>query len=46
MAEEPPNLVNEIKIELDYAGSKELNSCSSIDEDELVSDRPKYLEFN
>lgn len=43
---EPPSLENEAEIESNYVGSEALNSCSSIDEDELIHTKPKYLEFN
>lgn len=43
---EPPRLGDENEVELDYTGSEELNLCSSIDEDKLVPNIPKYSEFN
>ncbi|XP_039127971.1 uncharacterized protein LOC120264236 [Dioscorea cayenensis subsp. rotundata] len=43
---EPPRSVQEIDIESDYLESDEFQSCSSTDEDELISKRPKYSEFN
>ena len=43
---EPPNNKDEFLGESDYGGSDELNSCSSTDEDELVSNKPKYSKFN
>ena len=39
---EPPRVACENDVQLNYAGSKELSSYSSIDEDELVPNRPKY----
>lgn len=39
-------LADEAGVESNYAWSDELNSCSSTDEDELVSNRPRYVEFN
>ncbi|KAJ0977837.1 hypothetical protein J5N97_013311 [Dioscorea zingiberensis] len=42
MEGEPP----EIDTDSEYAGSGELQSCSSTDEEELVSTRPRYAEFN
>ena len=46
MCGEPPRVACEDDVESDYAGSEELNSCSSTDEDELIPSRPKYSEFN
>lgn len=46
VAREPPKLGNETEIKSDYARSEGLTSCSFIDEDELATNRPKYLEFN
>lgn len=37
---------NDDGMESDYAGSEELHSCSSTDEDELESKKPSYSEFN
>lgn len=33
-------------MESDYARFEELQSCSSIDKDELVTSKPRYGEFN
>lgn len=46
MAGKPPKVGNEPKIDSYYVGFEELNSCSSIDEEDLVSNGPKYSEFN
>ena len=43
---EPPKLGDENEVESNYAGFEKLNSCSSIDEDELVSNKCKHSEFN
>ena len=37
---------DEVHVVSDYGGSDELNSCSSTNKDELVSNKPKYSEFN
>lgn len=46
VAGEPLKLENETKIECDYTRCEDFNLCSSTDEDELVTTKPKYLEFN
>lgn len=43
---EPPNIGAEAVVESDYATSEELISCSSTDEDELVTSKPNNSEFN
>jgi len=43
---EPPKSVNEPHSESDYADADEFQSCSSTDEEEIISKRPNYSEFN
>lgn len=46
VGEGPIRLADEDDVESDYARSDEINSCSSTDKDELMSNRPKYAKFN
>lgn len=43
---EPVGLGDDIGLDSEYEFSDELHSCSSTDEDELDSGKPKYFEFN
>lgn len=41
-----PTMADDEDVETDYAGSEELHSCSSTDEDDLAPTKPRYSEFN
>lgn len=43
---EPLRLGSDGEIESDYVGFDNLNSCSSIDEDEPIPNKPNYAKFN
>lgn len=46
MEGEPTRIDSDYEIETEYVGFEEIQPCSSIDEEKLVSVMPKFAEFN